>query len=140
MGKVELPCPNCGSTIEGEETQNIFECPYCGAKVGKDEALRPGAYKIKRVLGRNGQKLLPGRGIPFSVTKEQAMQAAQFLVRSDLKLSAIFGLDRYIEEAIHAFYLPFSLVDISVQADSTMISEAIKIKMVGGSMKWATRA
>ncbi|VWL94610.1 Uncharacterised protein [Collinsella aerofaciens] len=31
--------------LEGESTQRVFECPFCGNKIGVADLLKPGTFR-----------------------------------------------------------------------------------------------
>ena len=113
--RVSLPCPFCGAEITGDSTQNVFECGFCGGKLGAAEALRPGAYRKEFVMGVGAQNV-PGRAIPFSVTPAQARSAADALARAHPADFAGQDPGRRIAETMEAVFIPFSLADLSVKA------------------------
>lgn len=112
--QVIFACPFCGGEITGESTQHIFQCGFCNNKIGAEEALRPGAYRKEFIMGV-GAEDMPGKAIPFKVTREQAKTAVRALIR---KFSGDF-IDQDIENRMAtdmtADYIPFSLADLSVK-------------------------
>lgn len=51
IAEVFFACCNCGGEVTGEEIQNMFLCPYCGSRIAKSEAIVPGTYKKRYILG-----------------------------------------------------------------------------------------
>lgn len=112
---VTLPCPNCGAEIQGESTQSIFTCGYCGNKLGSEEALRPGAYRKELIMGVGAQNLAD-QGLPFQVGLEQARRSITDLVRAYPDDFAGQDMERRIKEDLTAVYIPYDLSDLSIKA------------------------
>ena len=68
-------CPMCGAQVEAFASQNIWHCDYCRNKFIKDEILQSKDYKSYEVVD-NGDELLPHFAIPFSVSREEAIQVS----------------------------------------------------------------
>lgn len=97
-------CPSCGAEVTGDENLGATVCPYCG-----------GATIVKKQFEG---ALRPDYLIPFSVTKEQAMQSFE---RASLKapfLPKVFKDKRKIEE-MSGVYVPFWMFDCNADADVT---------------------
>lgn len=115
---VHITCAQCGADISGEEHQSIFECQYCGNKVTGADALRHGSYSKRHILGRTGLKNVPGKAIAFSVTTDRAINSAIALASSIPELGNVADLPAHIRANLEPFYMPFSLGDVSVQAET----------------------
>lgn len=112
--EVIFRCPFCGGEISGESNQNIFECGFCGNKIGNEQALQPGAYQKKFVMGV-GAENVPDRAISFGISKEQAKAVARNLVKRFSNDFVNQDIERRIQEDMKAIYIPFSLADLSVK-------------------------
>ncbi|MGP1367575.1 MAG: hypothetical protein ACTTKW_09720 [Schwartzia sp. (in: firmicutes)] len=112
--EVTFPCPLCAGEVTGESTQHIFACGYCGNKFGAQEVLTPGSYRKKFVMGV-GAENVPGKAIPFTLTKEAAQNAARALVQKFPQAFLGQDMERRIREELTAIYLPFSLADMRVK-------------------------
>ena len=112
--QVLFSCPICGGEITGESTQNLFVCDHCGNKYGAEKVLQPGAYRKKFIMGV-GAENVPGKAIPFVLTKEQAQNAARAIVHKFPQAFANQDMEKRIRDDMTAVYIPFSLADLRVK-------------------------
>ena len=112
--EILFDCPICGGEVAGESTQNLFVCDHCGNKYGAEEVLQPGAYRKQFVMGV-GAENVPGKAIPFVLTKEQAQNAARAIVHQFPQEFANQDMEKRIREDMTAIYIPFSLADMRVK-------------------------
>lgn len=96
-------CNSCGGEIVADETTGATHCPYCGNPVVMKSKFS-GALK-------------PDCIIPFSVTKEQAMDALRQFCKGKKLLPKIFSADRHLSE-IKGVYVPFWLFDAMANGDA----------------------
>ena len=110
---VSFSCPACGGEVQGLSTQSIFQCAYCGNKIGAEEALRPGAYRRELVMGA-GAEYVPDQAVPYRLTLENAHIVLRGLCAA---FPDILGaVAEQLKEELAAIYIPFSLADLSVKA------------------------
>lgn len=94
-------CPSCSAQLIGRETEGSFSCPYCG-----NPSVVPGQF---------AGLLKPDWIIPFSVTRQEAVQALQNHYRGKVLLPSGFRDRNHIEE-IRGIYVPFWLYDAEAEA------------------------
>lgn len=110
---VRFSCPACGGEVEGLSTQSMFPCPYCGNRLGAEEALRPGAYRRELVMGA-GAEYVPDQAVPYRLTLDEAHIVLRGLCTAfPDELGAVAERAR---QELAAIYIPFSLADLSVKA------------------------
>lgn len=114
--EVTFLCPNCNGIVTGEVSQNFFDCPHCRNKIAK-ESINHESYNIRHILGRVGIKNIPGKALPFAISKQEASSSLINFIHNNSLPFDISALDSYISEAIQANYLPFSLIDTCIQAN-----------------------
>ncbi len=108
-------CNNCGAVIITEADTTATSCSFCGAAV---------------VLGdRLSGDLAPAKVIPFSINKEQAMEAfRKWCKNGRLTPAGFMTADRV--KGITGIYVPFWLYDLDTKA---------KVDAVGTKVRTYTR-
>lgn len=102
----EYHCENCGAVLITEAETAATSCNFCGAGVV--------------IAGRLSGTLAPAKVIPFTISKEEAMQAFQKWCRKGLLTPKGFtAADRI--RSITGLYVPFWLFDLNskVQVNAT---------------------
>ena len=64
-------CPMCGGNVQAFESQNVWECAYCGNQFVRAEVLSGSDYETFDVVDI-GDEMMPHFAIPFKITREQA--------------------------------------------------------------------
>ncbi|MFD1396787.1 TFIIB-type zinc ribbon-containing protein [Kroppenstedtia eburnea] len=107
----EYHCNNCGAVILTEAETTATTCGFCGAGV---------------VLGdRLSRKLAPAKVIPFTISKEEAIQAfRKWCKNGRLTPKGFMTADRI--KGITGIYVPFWLYDLNSRA---------KVKAVGTTVR-----
>lgn len=131
---VKFSCPNCGAAIQGESTQSIFACIYCGNKLGSEQALKPGAYRKELIMGVGAQNLAD-QALPFHVGPDQAMRAVAELVCAYPSDFAGQEMERRMREELTAVYLPCELADLSIKAQ--VKTEKGTVRLYQEIINWA---
>lgn len=57
--------------LEGESTQRVFECPFCGNKIGVADLLKPGTFNKRLTMGIDAEYVTE-QGIPCEISPQQA--------------------------------------------------------------------
>lgn len=98
-------CPSCGAEMLTENLQVTYSCRWCGTEMA--------------VFGNMENKIRPEKVIPFSISKEQAINHFnQWWMEHDI-------MPEYdqvkMKFDIHPLYLPVWLSDTNVQTDITAV-------------------
>lgn len=96
-------CPACGGEIITDDDKAASRCPYCDSPV----------VMTSRVSGVYRPEFI----IPFSVTKEQAMQAYKDFCRKQPLLPKMFKQQARVEK-ITGIYAPFWIFDCDCNASA----------------------
>jgi len=129
---IMIPCANCGATVTGYSTQNIFECGYCKNKIMDAETFKDGAYR-KEVFGydKNIHKL----ALPFTVSADEAKQQILKLASDNPREFAKQDIEKRLETDLQALYLPYRIWDMCVKA--TAETEKGDITFYHSRVNWA---
>lgn len=108
----EYHCNSCGAVIMTEPETSATNCTFCGSAV---------------VLGdRLAGKLAPAQIIPFSISKEQAMEAFRKWCRKGLLTPSGFMTANRVQ-SITGVYVPFWLYDL--KSDVEVHGRATKVRI-----------
>lgn len=95
-------CTSCGAELLCEKTTAATACPYCG-----NPTIIPGKFS---------GALKPDYVIPFSVSREQAIEALHKHYGGKRLLPKLFSKENHIQE-VQGMYVPFWLFDGEADAD-----------------------
>lgn len=104
-------CNSCGGEIVADETTGATHCPYCGNPV----------VMTSKFAG----KFKPDCIIPFSVTKQQAIDALKKYYEGKKLLPKIFKSENHLEE-IKGVYVPFWLFGAQANASVSYKMENVR--------------
>ena len=105
-------CPQCGGDVQAFETQNIWNCSYCGNSFMKEALLSAGQYDTYEVVD-TGDENLPHFAIPFELTREQAMRVILDFAALRPRAFADQELERRVGD-LWTYYIPHQLCDASL--------------------------
>jgi DNA-directed RNA polymerase subunit RPC12/RpoP len=112
-------CPNCGAEIISEETTSATFCYYCHNPV--------------ILSGRLSGDFKPHKLIPFSVTKESAVDIFKNWCKKKWFLPNDFTTNAQIEK-MQGVYVPFWIADTDLKADVQAIGKKINTWRSGDYM------
>ncbi|MCR5404927.1 MAG: hypothetical protein K6E91_14075 [Butyrivibrio sp.] len=104
-------CGSCGGEILATESLGSMKCPFCSNNIVVSEKF-------------NG-KFAPDYIIPFTKTKDDAMQAYKSYVKSKRLLPKVFFDENHIDE-IKGVYVPFWLYDSTQHYSGTFAGTKIR--------------
>ncbi|MCQ2462635.1 MAG: hypothetical protein MJ177_04430 [Clostridia bacterium] len=104
-------CTACGGEIVADETTGATHCPYCGNPVVMTSKFS-GQFK-------------PDCVIPFSITKQQAVDALKKHYEGKKLLPKIFKSENHLDE-IKGVYVPFWLFDADANASVSYKMENVR--------------
>ena len=105
---ISTRCPNCGADISGFSTQNLFECQYCGSKMGVD-ALLGGSLEREHIIGNPN---IPAFALPFRLSKDEAKASILRLLEENPKELRQHHIPERLKD-LKAVYLPYEVSDVS---------------------------
>lgn len=94
-------CRSCGGEIIAQDTAAALSCPFCGNPVV--------------LMGNLSGDLRPDGVIPFSVGRDQAVDALKRYVKGKRLLPRVFTQKNHLEE-VKGIYLPFWVYDADADA------------------------
>lgn len=101
-GMLVYTCQSCGGQVIGDAVTGAAKCPYCGNNVIMKE----------QFIG----DLRPDYVIPFTVTKEDAIQSLKKHIKAFKFYPRAFTLQENLEE-VKGIYVPFWLFDADARFD-----------------------
>ena len=127
-------CPECGGDVQAFETQNIWNCSYCGNKFIKEELIESGKYETYDVVD-TGDDRTPHFAIPFAVSREEAKMI--ILRFADLRPRAF--ADQNLNERVNdlwTYYIPAQINDATLVMQ--VESELGKVHFLQDIVNWVT--
>ncbi len=104
-------CSSCGAQLMVDKNTAVTSCPYCG-----NTAVVPGQLS---------DLLKPDYVIPFSTTKEEAVEALKEYYNNKKFLPSSFSSSNHIEE-IQGVYVPFWLYSGTAKSEATFDARTIQ--------------
>ena len=95
---IEYSCPSCGAGVIADQSAVTATCPYCGNNM--------------LVSGIATPENIPAKIVPFSISREQAMEHMHEHFRHKWYLSRKFSAQ---VEHLQGVYVPYHLYDMHVQ-------------------------
>ena len=124
--KIEFLCDSCGGIVAGYGSQNIWVCPYCGNKYGKEELMRTGFYTPnwgfkgygfdedgRPKVFTDADRPLPHFAAPFVISRAEAERAVLRLVGEHPKAFAEVDMEEHVKN-LRAVYYHYYLCDSTI--------------------------
>lgn len=123
-----------GTKESGGEEACLFTCPSCGAEItaGSTTAATHCYYCHNPVIlsGRLDGAYLPGKIVPFQITREEAEERFLKWVKKKWFVPKSFFNKKSLEN-ITGIYFPYWLVDCDLRGNLTTRAEKVRIWRVG---------
>jgi DNA-directed RNA polymerase subunit RPC12/RpoP len=96
----DYTCESCGAVITADPNEAAGKCPYCRSPIV--------------LTAQVGGQFAPNLVIPFSYTREQAVDALRQLYQGKRLLPKVFSEQNFVDE-VKGVYIPFWLFDFQTQ-------------------------
>ncbi len=116
-------CPSCGAGLICDEQTAATSCPYCG-----NPTILPGQF---------AGVMKPEYVIPFSISKEKAIESLKNHYKGKFFLPKVFADQNRIEE-IKGIYVPFWLFDGRVEARGSYMCSRESSRVKSGNVTTIT--
>ncbi|MEE3487772.1 MAG: hypothetical protein VZT48_06675 [Bulleidia sp.] len=122
-GMKAYSCPSCGAQLFADANTAVTSCPYCG-----NPTVVAAQFKAKK----------PQYVLPFTVTKEQAVDKLRAFYKGKPFLPSAFSSENHLEE-VKGVYVPYWLYDATLHADLICTAERVRQYRQGDDVVTETR-